>query len=115
MRVMGMPMESWLPSDNILVAKAIAWDMNKLWEKKLAAAKIISIKGEGSIQQYYPSLSLGIPSCSSQDLVRQDLPYSEKKVSFPADPRVPPAVIEKLEEFSVFNHKIISGMGEEIS
>ena len=111
MRIMGMPEEPWYPEDNLLVAKAIAWDMNKLWTRKLANAGIESIKGEGSVAHYYPSRSLGIPSCSTQDLKRQGLPMHAEKTRFLPDPKIPKNVVASMMEFAAFNERVIRTMG----
>lgn len=111
MRLMGMPQEAWYPYDNLLVAKAIAWDMNKLWSKKMANAGIELFKGPGSVNYYYPSRRLGIPSCSTQDLKRQKLPMNAEKTEFSKDPKVPKDVIDAMIDFAMLNERVVRLMG----
>ena len=89
MRLIGVNLEQWKPEDNLLVAKAIAWDMQKIWTKKLSNFKVESVKGHNKTKSYYPSIDLGIPSCSNQDLKRHGLPFNQEKSKFTQPPPVP--------------------------
>ena len=59
----------------MIISKAvIAGDMNKLWEKKLQRQRL----SQSRVKAHSAILSIIVfaSRCSSQDLVRQDLPYS---------------------------------------
>ena len=111
MRVMGMNPDPWRPEDNLLVAKAIAWDMNKLWPKKIKNAKLSVVKGAKAFDHFYPAAGKGLPIVSDSELVRQNLPYSEGMMQWTKEPEITPEVMEAVAEFAEFNYKVMHGLG----